>query len=365
MNNKTISDILIVDDEPTNIYLLEGLLTHEGYSILTARNGSEAIDKLKNCNIEIVLLDIMMPEITGIDVLKYLMNTESLKDIPVIMVSAKAEAEDVEEALELGAVDYIKKPINEIELLARIKTVIRLKRKEDELKQLLKSKEDFINMVSHDVRTPFASITGFAELLLNDLRLNKNYSPEHQEFLNFIIDTSNYLYDYFNKLLFWANMGSNELQLKRSNVQLLKIINASAVIFRSKLENKKQELTINCDEKIIVNVDVTYFSQVINNLFNNSIKYTPDEGNISIISEVRQGKVSIMVKDTGIGMNDISREELFGLTFHRSKNGTRGEKGTGIGLRICKKILDAHGFSLDFISKAGEGTSFIIECRDN
>jgi two-component system, sensor histidine kinase and response regulator len=359
MNSRDKSIILVVDDEPANIFLLEGLLLGEGYSVLTAGNGKEAINKLHN-KVDLILLDIMMPEITGIDILKQITLDAELSSIPVIMVSAKSEAEDVQEALDLGAVDYVKKPINEIELLARVRTILRLKKKEDELKLLIKSKEDFINMVSHDVRTPFASITGFAELILNDSRFNKIYSPEHQEYLNFIINTSNYLYDYFNKLLFWANMGSQEIQLRRENVPLSKILNSSAVIFKSKLENKKQVITISCSENLMINVDVTYFIQVINNLLSNAIKYTPDGGRITMNSENNDGKISIFINDSGIGIPDISKEELFSQTFHKSKKGTKGEKGTGIGLCICKKILDAHDFVIDFKTIPGGGTTFII-----
>ncbi len=118
MNNQPYSNILIVDDEPANIFLLEGLLTEEGYSVLTANNGREAIKKLQKNVFDVVLLDIMMPEITGLDILKHIIADETLRNTPVIMVSAKSEAEDVEEALDLGAIEYIKKPINEIELLA-------------------------------------------------------------------------------------------------------------------------------------------------------------------------------------------------------------------------------------------------------
>ena len=360
MNNENNSRILVVDDEPANIFLLNGLLTETGYSVTTATNGKDAIQLMQQEVFDLVLLDIMMPEITGIDILKYMVHDSNLKEIPVIMVSAKSEAEDVEEALSLGAVEYIKKPINDIELIARVKTVLRIKKQEDELKFLLKSKEEFINIVSHDVRTPFSAITGFAELLLTDMKANQEFSKRHQEYLNFIIETSNYMFDYFNKLLSWANLGGREIQLKRGNIKLLSLLHASVVIFKSKLDNKKQKLYVECNEDFTVNVDSTYFSQVINNLLSNAIKFTPIEGSITISCEDMNGKHCILIKDTGTGMPELSKQEFFDQSFHKSARGTNGEKGTGIGLLICKRILDAHGFGLDYNSVPRKGTTFII-----
>lgn len=363
MNNHKPYKILVVDDEPGNLFLLEGLLSEEGFEVRTALNGKDAIALAKSELPDVILLDIMMPQITGLDVLEALLKDPSTLHIPVIMVTAKVEAEDVEEALSKGAVEYIKKPINEVEMLARLRTILRLKTQEDNLRSLLKSKEDFIAMVSHDVRGPFTSIAGFAELLLTDEKLEGSLNSEHKEFLNLIIDTSNFVYDYFNKLLNWANLGATDLKLQKERVPLLKLVRVAEIIYKSKLDEKKISMELKIDEGFRVLVDPTYFSQVINNLISNAIKYSNYEGEIVVSVTGDQKQAFLTVADRGIGISGISQEELFGKTFHKSTRGTRGEKGSGVGLRICKMILDAHNFGFSFKSQPNVGTEFIIEIK--
>ncbi len=364
MNNDSNAKILIVDDEPANIFLLEGLLAEKGFTVSSALNGKDALIKIKSDTPDVVFLDIMMPEITGITVLEKLKNDPETSDIPVIMVTAKSEAEDVEEALSKGAVEYIKKPINEIELLARLRTILRLKQQEDGLKNLLKSKEEFIRMVSHDVRAPFTSIAGFADMLLNDKGLTQKLNSEQKEFLTIIIDTTNFIIDYFNKLLNWSNMGAKELLLYKEKKVISRLIQTSMVIYRSKIENKKLDLHIDLENDFEITVDATYFSQVVNNLLSNAIKFTPDGGKIIISAKKETDTIIFSIADTGIGITNVTSDELFGSSFHKTTRGTRGEKGSGVGLRICKMILDAHGFGFSFRSKPNEGTEFRIEIKN-
>lgn len=364
MSKHAVSKILVVDDEPSNLFLLEGLLSEEGFNVCTALNGLDAIDLAKKELPDVILLDIMMPKMTGIDVLEILIKDPLTVNIPVIMVTAKVEAEDVEEALNKGAVEYIKKPINEVEMLARLRTILRLKSQEDNLRSLLKSKEEFISMVSHDVRGPFTSIAGFAELLLSDEKLALNLNSDHKEFLSLIIDTSNFVYDYFNKLLNWSDLGARELNLQKEVVPLLKMIRVAEVVYKSKISEKGIDLNIKVDEGTKVSVDPTYFSQVINNLISNAIKYTHYGGKITVTADRKEKVIQVKVIDTGIGMIDITPDELFGKSFHKSTRGTLGEKGSGVGLRICKMILDAHGFGLTYVSEKNKGTEFIIEIKN-
>lgn len=363
MPNKKKPRILVVDDEPGNLFLLEGLLSEEGFTVLTALNGKDGMSIAKKDIPDVILLDVMMPDVTGLDVLDMLLKDPVTHNIPVIMVTAKVEAEDVEVALEKGAVEYIKKPINETEMLARLKTVLRLRNQEETLRQLLKSKEDFIAMVSHDVRGPFVSIAGFADMLLSDKELAKSLTKDHKEFLTFIIDTSNYIYDYFNKLLDWANIGAKEIMLKREQFPLLKIINTNILIYQHKLNEKHIDLELNIDHRLTIEADPVYMGQVINNLLGNAIKFTPKDGKITISSEISAGNILLKITDTGVGMGNITPEEFFSNPFHRSTRGTNGEKGTGVGLRICKMITDAHGFGLSFRSKQNEGTQFIVTIK--
>jgi two-component system sensor histidine kinase/response regulator len=353
-------NVLVVDDESANIFYLEGLLTEEDYHTITAENGKEALIKLDENAIDLILLDIMMPEMSGLEVLDNVLANDKTKDIPVIMVTAKTEAQDVEEAMNKGAVDYIKKPFNDLELLARTKTAIKLKKQEDKLRQMVESKEQFIRTVSHDLRTPFTSISEFANILLNDEEMQKRLSDENREILQLINQSTEYLVNYFNKLLNWARSESKNFELKISEIDLNKLVNTSYLIFKDKLNKKNIAFETNIPEGLKLQADETFFNQVISNLIGNAVKYTPEGGTIKITAIEEDNNVTIKVADTGIGITDVSPEELFGQAYHTSTPGTNKEKGTGLGLHICKNILDAHSFSITFESEKDKGTTFII-----
>lgn len=349
------SRILVVDDEPINIFFMQGILSQEGFEVSTAKNGSEALSEVTKSLPDVVLLDVMMPGMSGIEVLEKIIENPETCHIPVIMVTAKAEAEDVQLALGKGAIEYIKKPVNEMEMLARLRTVIRLKHQEDRLREQLHSKEEFIHMVSHDMRTPLVSVAGLAEMLLNE-----ENNDNHKKVLSTIVNSSNFIIDYFNKLLNWSNLGAKELILSKRIFPLSEVINGAQVVFSLRIDEKKQKLNIDFDPDVQIFADISYFQQVINNILSNAIKYTPEEGSITIRAYKEASNILIVISDTGTGISGITADELFGTTFHKSARGTKGEKGTGVGLRICKIITDAHGFGLSYKSEQGKGTDFYI-----
>jgi signal transduction histidine kinase len=349
--------ILIVDDEHSNQFLLEGLLNAHDYNTLTASSGEECLEILKTQLPDLILLDIMMPKMTGIEVLERIMKSEELKHIPVLMVSAKTSTDDVEESLGKGAIDYIKKPFDETELLARVRVGIRLKENENHLKDMVQQREEIVRIISHDLRSPFAAINGFAGILLND----ENLTGEQKQSLSFIIDSVQFSQDYFNKLLSWTKLEHNNIQLNKTRISVSKIINISGRILKKKATDKGIRLINDIDEHIILNVDDTYFQQVINNLLNNAIKFTKNNGTIRCYYSINNAGIEVVVSDSGIGMpENVTPDMLFKTDIVKSRRGTGGEKGTGLGLGICKKILDAHGFDITFRKNEQGGTDFII-----
>lgn len=151
MFQRSVQRILIVDDEPANLFILEGILSGEGYEVVSASNGRECLKCLSDKEFDIVLLDIMMPEMTGLDVLQIMRNNPVLHNLPVMVVSAKVGSDDVKEALDAGANEYIKKPIDEVELLARIRTLLRMKMQDDELRALNKELESKHRLISNNI----------------------------------------------------------------------------------------------------------------------------------------------------------------------------------------------------------------------
>jgi len=198
-------------------------------------------------------------------------------------------------------------------------------------------------------------------MLLSDADLKNKMNLEHKELLNIIINSSNFIIDYFNKLLHWSELGSNDLMLSREWINLNKIFNTTKVLYSLRFEEKNQQFEIDCGDEIKIYADIAYFQQLINNLVSNASKFTPENGIIRI--QVLRDHLFTFIKiiDSGTGMIEISDEELFGSAFHKSTRGTRGEKGTGLGLKICKKIIDAHHFGISYKSEKNKGTEFEIK----
>ena len=364
MNETDGSRILIVDDEPVNLFVLEGLLTANNLEVISASDGKSALSLVSKEMPDLILLDIMMPEMTGLEVLDILANDKNTIDIPVLMVSAKSEIEDIENALNKGAVDYIAKPFNDVELLARVRAALRLKKEKDKLKELMESKSNFIRVLAHDLRSPFSSIAGFAKVLLNDEDLKKKLTADHKEFLQSIVDTSHYLFTYFNKLLDWSKIEAGKIELKKGPVQISKLFDITRMVFQKNIDEKKIRLICEVSDDLSVLADDTYLNQVINNLVSNAIKYSPEGGSLTLKAfKAPNESVVIEVSDNGKGIESITPQQLFDSPYHKSAMGTANEKGSGLGLFICKMIVDAHGFDISFRSETGKGTTFFVTCK--
>jgi len=273
------------------------------------------------------------------------------------MVSAKTTIADIKESLEIGAIDYIKKPFDELELLSRIKVGIRLKFKEDHLREMIKQRDDFVKIVSHDLRSPFTAINGFAELLLRA----DNLTEKQKSSLNYIIESVEFSNDYFNKLLSWTMLDSNDLTLDLAEKNIAGIVVSVFQVFEKKAKEKQIQLINEVDDSLVKLIDVTFFRQVIANLVSNAIKYTNSDGTVKCSSQQEGNTIELVVSDNGIGVpEEMEQKDLFQDEYRKSRKGTRGEKGTGIGLSICKKILDAHGFSIHHRPGKKGGSDFII-----
>lgn len=351
-----MKNIIVLDDEPANIYLIEGLLLENGYEVTSFLDPFQCLEYLENNTADVLLLDLMMPGISGHEVLDKLKANEKTKDIIVLMVTAKTDSRALEQSFNKGAVDFIKKPFEEIELLSRLRVAIKLRENENHLKTLLKQRDDFVRIISHDLRTPMTTIHGFAEMMLSDSEL----SDKHKQSLQFIIDSSDYSYDYFNKLLSWALIESGDIKITPQKVGLKKLISSCLTIFTYKLEEKQLQMKTDLQDDLAIEVDETYFKQVVNNLINNSIKYSEPNKRISIILEKADDEYLLKVIDEGVGISDDKIQTFFKGSLVKSSRGTSGEKGTGIGLYICYKILQAHNFTISCTSELGTGSTFSI-----
>lgn len=235
----------------------------------------------------------------------------------------------------------------------------KLEKAEQKLKVLLEYKDKFVSIVSHDLRSPVAAVLGIAEMLVNDQDELSKLDEFYREMIYSIKEEMLRLLDYNDKLYHWSNLELGNFKVVKEEVSLEKIIKTVHRTSENKLKAKNISFSTNLKNDIKIDVDMTLFLQVLNNLVSNAIKFTPENGSISI--DVNNGKnMQIAVVDSGVGMPKEASENIFSGFARNSTMGTGGEKGTGLGLGIVKKIVDAHGFTIHVESEPGKGSKFIL-----
>jgi len=226
--------------------------------------------------------------------------------------------------------------------------------------ELNRTKEQFISIISHDLRSPFISIISALDFLFEDPNFANNIQDEHKEFLDYIHEDSKRLLDYLEKLLDWTRLDTGKLQPAIQRVNLAELFKLSFSQFEQRVNDKDIELISKIPEGFEFDADTTLFSQVINNIIGNSIKFTPRGGKISLIANEEGGRKTIRIKDTGVGIPPAKMNSLFKEYEKHYTYGTEGEKGSGLGLSITKKILDVHNYKIRCESEPEKGTEFII-----
>ena len=227
---------------------------------------------------------------------------------------------------------------------------------ENKLSELNQLKNKFLGMAAHDLRNPLSSMRGFSEIMLSGLTGDLN--NEQKEYLTIMFGTSNQMLLLVNDLLDVSVIESGKLDLNLQKVSIKKIIEDRLRLLAHLSQQKNITVHMFSQEIPEVNVDINKICQVIDNLITNAVKFSPPGVSVYISAEVKKGKVEISVKDEGPGISDDDREKLFGAFQKLSARPTGGEKSTGLGLSIVKKILDAHHGSINVKSLDGKGATF-------
>ena len=272
----------------------------------------------------------------------------NLEDSPYLLIKPMFEEFDTEQDLMQRARD---------QSLAFDK----LAKAERKLKELLDYKEKFVSIVSHDLRSPVASVLSIAQLLNTDTNFLSHLSDFNREMIKNIQDEMVRLLDYNDKLYHWSNLELGNFELVKLFSNLEDLVKTAVRTAKPKLDEKHIVFTTKVDSLLTVEVDNTLFLQVLNNLIGNAVKFTPDGGSIDIGASKVDGYIELVVRDSGIGMpKEVQRGLFQGFTV-QSTQGTHGEKGTGLGLGIVKKIADAHQINIQVESSPGMGTAFILQ----
>ena len=366
--------ILVVDDTPDNVRLLQLDLEDAGYEVVCATNGLDALECAASENIDVILMDSMMPVMDGVTALRELKATPELAAIPVVMVTAKFTEDDVIEGLGAGAHDYITKPYNRLQLLARVRSAIRIKESHDVVQQLNLSleeareqaerearfKSEFLSSMSHEIRTPLNGIVGMSELLSKT-----ELTASQVEFTDTIQSCSAALLMLINDILDHQKIEAGKIELEEIDFDLRRCIEEVCDIERSHLLERDLSiaLLIEHDVPIEVRGDPGRLRQIVLNLVNNAIKFTAEGGVSIVLARAAAGtdRIRFEVVDTGIGIPEEARERLFRSFSQVNASTTRRYGGTGLGLSICKSLVELMDGEIGVESVEGEGATFYFE----
>lgn len=352
MNNDS-SHLLVVDDNENNRDMLSRRLQRQGFEVDVAESGREALDKIETGRMELVLLDVMMPGMSGIEVLQEIRSAYSIEELPVIMATARSDSQDIIEALELKANDYVVKPIDFPVLLARVRTQLRLR-------HMAELKNDFLRIASHDLKGPIHAILSSASLLKSELPPGTPMTEELFEFLELIRNRTRQMWGIIEDFLDFQAFDDGEIQLHRSPTDLNELV--SRVVSRNGnyASEKDIELEMDLAESVPkVNIDPGRIEQVIENFVNNAIKFSFPGSKTTVRTEAGDdGSVKFEVQDGGPGLKEEDMDKLFMKYARLSNKPTGGEVSTGLGLAICKRLVDLHGGEVGARNSEPVGATF-------
>lgn len=348
--------ILIVDDTPSNLQVLAGILEENGYDVGFAINGTQALDSLSNTLPDLVLLDIMMPDIDGIEVCRRIKANPITKDVPIIFLSAKSKKEDIVIGFEEGGADYVTKPFSAAELIARVNTQIGLKRATEELRVLNANKDKFFSIIAHDLKGPFQGLLGLTEMLQDNF--DRLSDEQKTTFIEDIHTSANKFYSMLDNLLMWARVQMGRAKPDKISFRLNDILNDILDIMKHNALNKYISLVNEIEDSIVVFGDKNLANRILHNLISNSIKFSNNGGFVKSSVKLVGSTYEISVSDNGIGIKPESLKRMFLIGENISTQGTSGEVGTGLGLILCKDLAELNGGKIFVESKVGEGTKF-------
>lgn len=233
----------------------------------------------------------------------------------------------------------------------------------EELKEANATKDRFISILGHDLRGPFRSVVGFSDLLIKNV--DKYDKDKIRDFAGLINSSSKQTYNLLNNLLEWSRSQQKRIAFNPQATNLLSIVQETYLLLISSAEAKNINTELNIPEKINIEVDIEMIKTVFRNILNNAIKFTNNEGDISISAYIEADKVRIQISDTGTGMSENTKKSLFKIGEINSVPGTKGERGTGFGLLLCKEFIDKHNGTIDVESEIGKGSKFIITLPTN
>lgn len=359
--------ILIVDDVMSNVLLLKVLLKNEEYNIVTANNGTEALSQVIEEKPDLILLDVMMPDLDGFEVCERLKKDKETAGIPIIFLTALNNTSDIVKGFQVGANDFISKPFNKEELLIRVKHQISLitarriiSRQNKELQRTISARDKLYSVIAHDLRSPIGSV----KMVLNMLLINlptEVIGEELYDLLNTANQTTEEVFSLLDNLLKWTKSQTGRLNVVYQDINIVDTVEGVVQVYNAAAELKKIKIVHDIPEQIMVHCDTDMVKTVIRNFMSNALKFSPKETTITVdVKTIDDSFAQVSVQDQGCGIDDEGRKKLLHEDTHYSTFGLNNEEGSGLGLLLCKDFVNKNGGKLWFETQKGEGSTFFF-----
>ncbi len=353
-----LTNILVVDDNLYNLQVTSQILKEAGYRIGVAQSGMTALKQLHIQKPDLILLDIMMPEMDGIEVCRRIKEQETWCHIPIIFLTAKTQTEDLLKAFEVGGVDYVTKPFQKEEILVRIKTHIDLYLSKRKIEEMNKTRDKLYSIIAHDIKTPFSNIM----LIVNALKDDnvKCDSHEYKKILSFLESSTKQTFDLLTNLLTWTKYQSGIIKPDLSEKNLNVFIMETIQLLQPVAYQKKLSFDLDIQDEFFVYVDAVTIKTIIRNILTNAIKFSHENSMIHIKTKLLNGYKKMIIKDDGVGMTEEVLDRVFKKDESFTQVGTNNEVGNGLGMQMVKDFVKLNKSDMAVTSRVNMGTEVTI-----
>ncbi len=383
--------ILVVDDNVTNLNILLDYLNELSYKVLIAANGEQALQQLQHIHPDVILLDVMMPGIDGFETCRRLKANEATQDIPVIFMTALTDTVDKIRGFAVGGVDYITKPFQHEEVLARLNAHLMIRKLQQELQQknrdleqyadilskkntelasknaeldeknaqlntLNADKDLFFSIIAHDLRNPISALRELPQIIIENL---DTYNQDDlRRMISMLRDAAKNLFELLENLLTWSRIQRGMIERNPQPINIQEFVDRNIALLSANAFSKKITVNNAITIRAVVNVDYKMIDTVLRNLLSNAIKFTGEGGTIEFTAVEQGNFVLVAITDTGIGIGEKYLSKLFRIDEQYRRAGTANERGTGLGLILCKEFVERNGGRIWVESEAGKGSTF-------
>lgn len=353
--------ILVCDDQITSLQLLIDLLESNGYVVYGAATPHEALRLCDDKHPDLLLLDIQLPMMNGFELYRQIKSKPEFAEIPAIFLSAYHTLENRLQSFDLGASDFIPKPFDVREILARVEKHLQLAEKPKELAQQVHDRDMAIFTATHDLRNPIANIDLAASLIRGSFEGRAAFTEQDDFCFEMIEAATRKMNSIIDDVLSFAEL-QNARGLETTKIEIYPLLHGIFREYQFSAREKDITLSFNFDgsQADQANVHDDYIKRMVGNLISNAIKYTPDKGSVILDVLLEEDELAIAVEDNGYGIPDDMLEEIFKQFVRVNEPEHRAQSGTGLGLSVVQRIVALHKGKIDVKSEVGKGTRFTV-----